>query len=332
METMKRATGSRRVTRVCWLATASLLLATIAAGQAAAGQAATGQAAAGRGAPGQDAGQGAGQAAAPQPTTIPGAASHIYKSINGVDLRLHVFTPPGQRPGDRRPAIVLFFGGGWNQGSIMQFVPQATHFASRGMVAIVADYRVRFRHDSTPYQSIADAKSAMRWVRSHALALGIDPERILAGGGSSGGHLALATAMIDGFDEPTDDRSTPTMPKALVLFNPAVDTTREVFRDRFADRGRDASPLHHVRGGLPPMIIVHGKADTTVPYSDVEALCVAIKGAGNRCELFGYDGATHGFFNQQVSGGRWFRETLLEADRYLTKLGYLPGPSPASLP
>ena len=139
METMKRATGSRRVTRVCRLATASLLLATIAAGQ------------------------GAGQAAAPQPTTIPGAASHIYKSINGVDLRLHVFTPPGQRPGDRRPAIVLFFGGGWNQGSIMQFVPQATHFASRGMVAIVADYRVRFRHDSTPYQSIADAKSAMRW-------------------------------------------------------------------------------------------------------------------------------------------------------------------------
>ena len=71
------------------------------------------------------------------------------------------------------------------------------------------------------------------------------------------------------------------------------------------------------------MVIFHGRADMTVPFSDAESLCAAVKGAGNRCELFGDDEATHGFFNQQVAGGRWFRETLLEADRYLTKLGYL---------
>ena len=268
----------------------------------------------------------------PQPATIPGAASHVYKSADGVELRLHLFTPPNHAATDRRPAIVLFFGGGWTQGSVMQFVPQASHFASRGMVGVVADYRVRGRHNSTPYQSIADAKTAMRWLRRRASSLGIDPARILAGGGSAGGHLALATAMIDGFDEPTDDRSTPAAPNGLVLFNPAIDTTREISRDRFGDRGRDASPIHHVRAGLPPMVIFHGRADMTVPFSDAESLCAAVKGAGNRCELFGYDEATHGFFNQQVAGGRWFRETLLEADRYLTKMEYLPAPSPTSLP
>jgi acetyl esterase/lipase len=262
---------------------------------------------------------------APQPLTIDGAVTHVYKSIGPTELRLHVFAPAGQGAAPR-PAIVFFFGGAWTNGAVGQFVPQARYLAERGMVAIVADYRVSSRHQTTAFDAIADAKSAMRWVRSHAKELRIDPDRIAAGGGSSGGHLAVSTAVIEAFDQPGEDTSISAKPNALVLFNPAVDTTHDTppaLPERFAGRGAEGSPLHHIRRGIPPTVIFHGKADTTVPYADVERFCAASTKLGNQCQLFGYDEATHGFFNPTRDDGKWYRETLQEMDRFLTKLGYL---------
>lgn len=254
--------------------------------------------------------------AAPQ-ANISGATSFVYKTAGASQLRLYVFTTKKAAP---HAAIVFFFGGGWTQGDVAQFAPQATHLAQRGMVAILADYRVRSRHGTSPFDAMADARSALRWVRSHAVQLGVDPNRVVAAGGSSGGHLAVSAAVFDMFDEPGEDTTISAKPNALVLFNPAVDTSRNAL---FGDRGRDGSPLHHVRAGLPPTLILHGKADTTVPYADVERYCAEASALGNQCRLVGYDGATHGFFNPG-RGEKWFRETLLEADRFLTTLGYLP--------
>jgi acetyl esterase len=59
---------------------------------------------------------------------------------------------------------------------------------------------------------------------------------------------------------------------------------------------------------LPPMAIFHGRAATSVPYADVEQFCLKAQALGNRCELHGYDGATHGFFNPSREGGKWIRE------------------------
>src|SRR5262249_49927728 len=112
--------------------------------------------------------------------------------------------------------------------------------------------------------------------------------------------------------------------------NPAVDTTHTMpapLKERFGDRGRDGSPFHHLIPGIPPTLILHGMADTTVPYADVERFCSESRMLGNQCQVVGYEGATHGFFNLQNADGRWYRETLLEADRFLTKLGYLPEPT-----
>ena len=254
----------------------------------------------------------------PQPLSIAGAVTHVYKSIDGVDLRLHVFTPPNHSARTPRPAIVFFFGGGWTNGTVEQFVPQSKHLSGRGMVAIVADYRVSARHKTTPFDAVADAQSAITWVRSHAKELGIDPTRIAAGGGSSGGHIASSAAV---FGTGGDSK-----PSSLVLFNPAVDISR--LAERFGPRWKDISPVHHLDGDLPPMVIFHGKMDTTVPYAEVERFCLESKKHGNRCELIGFDGATHGFFNPTRENGKWYRETLLEADRFLTKLGYISAPSP----
>jgi acetyl esterase len=275
----------------------------------------------------------AGQAALPaQPLTIEGATSHVYKTIDGSELRLHVFSPPDQSASAARAAIVFFFGGAWLGGSVERFVPQARYFAQRGMIAVVADYRVYGRHKTSPVEAVTDAKSAVRWMRAHARELAIDPNRIAAAGGSSGGHIALSAAMFERFDEPGEDRQVSSKPNALVLFNPAVDTTSEGLRRRFGERVTEVSPLHHPGSSLPPTIILHGKSDTVVPYADVERFCAQAKSRGLPCELVGYEGVGHGFFNEEKDEhGRWYWETLLEADRFLTKIGYLQGPSPGTM-
>ncbi len=149
----------------------------------------------------------------------------LYRKAPEGDLYLHIYYPPDWKAEDTRPAIVLFFGGSWKVGSYRQMEPQAEYFASRGLVAVAADYRIFTKHHTTPDKSIEDAKSAMRWVRSHAKELGVDPEKIIAGGGSAGGHLATATALLDDFNAEGDDVSVSCKPCALVLFNPVEDVT-----------------------------------------------------------------------------------------------------------
>ena len=217
---------------------------------------------------------------------------------------------------------MFFFGGGWRAGSVEQFVPQSKYLIGRGMVAVVADYRVSGRHNTSPIEAIADAKSAIRWVRAHAAELKIDPRRVAGGGGSSGGHIALSAGVLQAFDEPAEDKRVSSVPDALVLFNPAADTTHPSLRERFGPRQADASPQQHIRPGLPPTLILHGKEDATVPYANVERFCAESIKAGNQCQLVGYEGAPHGFFN----AGKWYEETVREMDRYLTTLGYLPAP------
>ena len=118
-------------------------------------------------------------------------------------------------------------------------------------------------------------------------------------------------------------------PNALILFNPGLDQTRA--QVKFKGRAREGSPFHHLRAGVPPTLILHGKNDTTAPYAVSEQFCIEMKAVGNECRLIGYEGAVHGFFNPRVAGGKWYRETLLEADRFLTKIGYLREPSPTTI-
>ncbi|MGH9843592.1 MAG: alpha/beta hydrolase [Blastocatellia bacterium] len=213
------------------------------------------------------------QPAAPQPTSLPGAESKVYKTIGETKLMLHVFQPADRKAGETRPAIVFSFGGGWRQGTVMQFVEHSKHLAARGMVAIAADYRVKSRHGVTPVECIADAKSAIRWVRSHAKEFGIDPNRIAAGGGSAGGHLAASTATVKEFDEKGEDLKVSSASNALALFNPALDTSKIPADYGFGNKAVVASPVNHIRNGLPPAIIFHGTADSTVPINQAVRFC-----------------------------------------------------------
>ena len=148
--------------------------------------------------------------------------SFIYKRTKQADLEIVVHYPPGWKENDKRPAIVFFFGGGWTNGTVKQFEPQATYLASRGMVAARADYRVKSRHGVTPEECVEDAKSAVRWLRQNAAKLGIDPDRIVAAGGSAGGHIAACTALDPGLEAEGEDPKISSKPNALVLFNPVL--------------------------------------------------------------------------------------------------------------
>jgi acetyl esterase/lipase len=257
------------------------------------------------------------------PETLPGADSRVYKTIGDTKLRLHIYQPPNRKQGDKRPAIVFFFGGGWRNGTPAQFVEHCKHLASRGMVAITAEYRVKSRHNVTPLECIADAKSALRWVRGKANELGLDANRIAAGGGSAGGHLAAATATVNGFDDKSDDLKISAAPNALVLFNPALDVANVSADYGFGDNAAAASPLQNVKGKLPPTIIFHGTADKTVPFAQATKFCVAMMQQGNKCELNPYEGREHGFFNFGRGNGEDFKTTLQATDDFLVLLGYL---------
>ena len=260
----------------------------------------------------------------PNPDFLDGAGSHTYKSIDGVTLRLHIFQPTDAKV-ESRAAIVFFFGGGWRQGSVNQFIPHAEHLSNLGITAVIADYRVFLRHGSTVADAVSDAKSAIRWLRSHAELLGIDPQRIAAAGGSAGGHLAAATATIDGYDSAEEDLSISSRPNALVLFNPAVNTGRigESRPAQFLGDAEILSPYHQVGENFVPTLIMHGHDDATVPYSDVADFCDKVIHLAGDCTLIGYEGATHGFFNKGRDNDRWYHSTIAEMDMFLTEIGYL---------
>jgi acetyl esterase len=263
------------------------------------------------------------------PPVIEGTKSETYRKVGDTELKVWIFDP--ERKGAKPlPAIVFFFGGGWSSGSPTQFEPQSRHLAARGMIALVADYRVKTRQNAKPVDCVADAKACVRWVRANAGRLGIDPDRIAVGGGSAGGHLAASVATLPGLDPAPDDKAISCLPNALVLFNPG--TVMAPFpgldlkgfgagldKERFGCEPNEISPLHHVKKGMPPTIIFHGKADSTVHYATVEKFAEVMKAAGNRCELVGYEGQPHGFFNKAK-----YAETLAATDDFLVSLGYLP--------
>lgn len=264
----------------------------------------------------------------PYPPELPDARVETYRTTDQLELRLWFFEPEGHSADDSRPAIVFFFGGGWNAGSPGQFEQQSRHLADRGMVAAVADYRVRKRNGTLANVAVSDAKAAVRWIRENAGTLGIDPQRIAAGGGSAGGHLAAATATLP--DDNAEGR-TSSVPDALVLFNPGVITAPvpgfpEPSNERLARLEarlgappETMSPYHNVRPGLPPAIVFHGKDDTTVPYRHAELFCERMTANGNRCELVGYEGEGHGFFNR----GAAYTDTVRRMDAFLVSLGWL---------
>ena len=269
---------------------------------------------------------------------LPGSRAEVYKTIGDVKLKIYIYEPKGHNAGAKRPAIVFFFGGGWRGGTPRQFLEHCRYLASKGMVAMTADYRVSSRQGTKPVHCVRDGKSAVRWIRQNADRLGIDPDRVAAGGGSAGGHVAACTGTLPKHDEPGEDAKVSSVPNAMVLFNPVLITAEaEGLKTFGGDRleklkarlgvedPKTMSPYHNIRKSLPPTLVLHGKGDTTVPYSTAEAYVKEATKTGLRAELAGYDGMPHGFFNFGRRDNKMFLATVTRMHEFLGSLGYVKG-------
>ena len=156
----------------------------------------------------------------------------------------------------------------------------------------------------------------------------IDSAKIVASGGSAGGHLAACTALIDDVNEESDNVSISTMPFALVLFNPVVDTGKRGYgSEKIEGREFDISPVHHITSGVPPTLIMHGKMDETVPFENVLRFKQIMKQEGNICTLVGYKKQSHGFFNFNNKQPKYFKKTVQKTEIFLEEFNLLKGES-----
>ena len=257
------------------------------------------------------------------------AITHVYKKVGDRDLKLTIVNPPDWKSTDQRPAMVFFHGGGWVGGKPVQFTQHSDYLATRGLVCLQVEYRLLAKGDQgPPIDCVHDAKSAMRWVRGHAVELGIDPNRIGAGGGSAGGHLAAFVGMVEGLDDPQDDVKISPKANALVLFNPVFDNGPDQGwgYNRVGERFKEFSPAHNISADDPPAIVFLGTKDKLIPVAVVERFKAGMEKAGVRCEAIFYEGQGHGFFNPGKGGQmQFYYETLLATDKFLASLGWLKG-------
>jgi len=285
-------------------------------------------------------------ALAAEPVVKPVGKPYVYKTVGDRELRLYVVEPqvqveppaqlkppaqgepptqgdlhaPGETP---RPAAVFFHGGGWVGGTPKQFNDLAEHLAQRGMVAVQVEYRLLpAKSNDPPTNCVRDAKSALRWVRAHARELNVDPNRIAAGGGSAGGHLAAFVGMVEGNDDPADDATVSPKANALLLFNPVYDNGPDDGwgQARVADRYQEFSPAHNITKDDPPAIVFLGTKDNLIPVAVAERFQKKMLDAGIRSDLHLFEDQPHGFFNQDP----FKSQTIAASDAFLTSLGWLP--------
>jgi len=256
---------------------------------------------------------------AQEPETI------VFKKADTVQLIMDVYYPQGYDTGENYPALVFFFGGGWSGGDTKHFQNLAQYFASRGMVVFAPEYRIAKKHGTSPFQALMDAKSAMRYIKHNANNFKIDTSRLVAGGGSAGGHLAAATALIEAYNDPNDNLNISPVPKALLLFNPVIDNGPGGYGyKRVGKAYKEFSPLHNLDSLAPPTLFLLGTEDRLIPVETAAYYCTVMERTGGLCKLVLYEGAGHGFFNPR--NPEFHQETILETDRFLQSLGIIDVP------
>ncbi|MBP88887.1 MAG: lipase [Planctomycetaceae bacterium] len=265
--------------------------------------------------------------AAQTDAAIPIGKAHVYKEVGEGSLTLYVTKPADWQADDKCPAIVFYHGGAWVGGAPGQFTEHSKYLASRGMVCVQVQYRLLDKKNNDPPQiCVEDAKSAMRWVRSRAGELGIDPLRIASAGGSASGHLAAFVGMVEGGDASTDDKSVPAKSNAMVLFNAVFDNGPGGWGSkRVGDHYKEFSPFHNVSNDDPPALVFLGSDDKLIPVKTAYDFQSMMKKEKVRCEVMIFDGQPHGFFNHGRAGNKYYYETVLAMDKFLASLGWLEG-------
>jgi acetyl esterase len=265
-----------------------------------------------------------------------------YKTVNGVALQIHVYTPPDLKSDERRPALFFIHGGGWVAGNPYLHALECVYFSRLGMVTAAINYRLLpdvggtpdhpvpkigpLSLATSPADCLADAKSAMRYFRAHAAEFHVDPDKIIVCGDSAGAHLAAALASIKGYDDPADDQSVSTRPAAVILMCPAFDLVTgwkngQVMAQKAGLDIVAFSPALQADKDFPPALLLAGSVDG-ISTKPSEQFIERIKGFGGDAELVEFAGQGHGFYQRSPMDPH-FQAVIYFMDKFLTRLGYL---------
>lgn len=257
------------------------------------------------------------------PLKLDGAETFVYRE-GAEPVRLYVVKPKGWAASDKRPVLVWFFGGGFVRGTPDKSIGWARAAAKLGLVGVAVDYRVRERFPNVPpAEVVADGRRGVRWLQDHATELGIDPTKIAVGGGSAGGGMALWTALSAVPPASSADESPLYKPAALILMCPVSDTTPETGygASRFGDLAYKVSAAQQLDPQMPPVLLMHGDADTTVPYKQSVRLAELLTSTGNTVEFITVPGGEHSFASDTPEWREKSRSLMWE---FLTKHGLVP--------
>jgi acetyl esterase/lipase len=256
-----------------------------------------------------------------------------YKQAGNIQLYVDMFFTPGSMHKKDNTAIAFFHGGGWVFGSTEEFNEVCKRYARQGYVTFSFQYRLSrnadgtYPHpDITPVEATKDARTAIRWLRENAIQLNVNPDKIVVGGQSAGGQLALSTALTDTVNEITDNVKISPVPNALLLFSSNVNTM-EAWIDMLLGERRaeiwSISPYHNLKKNMPPVIAFRGDMDDQVLPYIAGMFKTRMAELGNYYEEYVYPGRKHYLGEGNKKYARYVDDEILEkTDAFLIKFGF----------
>lgn len=222
--------------------------------------------------------------------------------------KLDLYLPQPLSQKVRYPAVVIIHGGGWTGGDkgAKREINIGTTLAMNGYVAISINYLLQAPNAAPIWpKNLHDCKTAVRWLRANAEKYQIDPKNIGVIGGSAGGHLA-AMVGLTGNNEKLNPKEPlgnfPCTVKAIVdMYGPAADFNKRGLKilgktpEEAPELYAEVSPITHIKTDSPPILLLHGTADKTVPFSESEKFARALKEKGTPHQLLIIEGAPHTF-------------------------------------
>ena len=245
----------------------------------------------------------------------------VYKETAQGPLLLEIFQTDShsKKP---QPCFVGIHGGGWIFGDPSDVYPYIDWATRHGMTGISIQYRLSDpKNNLSVFDCVKDVRSAVRYIRAHARELYIDPDKIILCGSSAGGHLALAAALFDKINDEQDMLSISSIPNAIILLSAVVDTSPDGFgSEKIGKCWQELSPLHNIRPGLPPTLILHGDADRTVPVQGVKALHELMRQNNNDSILHLEKHQGHVYMQKHE---KFYLPTLSQMETFLQRRGFI---------
>jgi len=264
----------------------------------------------------------------------------VFSTATGIELKMHIIMPWRENTNEvesqipRRPLIVFLQGSGWTFPNVNYEIPQLAEYARMGYVVATITHR-NFKDGYPAPAFLQDAKTAIRFLRKNANEYGIDPNRVCFWGTSSGGNTAMLVAMTG--DDPrykTDEYSefSDSVSLAIECFGPTdlitlLDKNRHIpdideLVNEFIGGNvsehtnmlKQMSPLLIIEKGkkYPPLLLIHGDADSVVPYEQGENMYKALIKNGNDAEMIRVENGPH-------EGSFWSRELHAEIMNFIKR-------------